>query len=1146
MTFEEILDQAIAMLQRRGRLTYGALQRQFHLDDATLDDLKEQLLYASPQVVDDAGRGLVWNDETAVAPTTVPPASLSAPPGPPRAPQAGQLPQTATPPATPPLREAERRQLTVLFCDLVGSTALSAQLDPEDLREVVRAYQTTCAEVIQRFEGYIAQYLGDGLLVYFGYPQAHDDDAQRAVQASLGMLTAMQALYTRVEQDKGIRLAVRLGIHTGLVVVGDMGGAGRHEQLAVGETPNIAARLQGLAAPDTVVMSEATAQLVQGYFVCQALDAQALKGLTQPLMVYRVLHESGAQTRLDVAATRGLTRLVGREQEIGLLADRWQRATAGRGQVVVLTGEAGIGKSRLVQVLRNQVVGPAATCIECRCSPHTQQSALYPVIAHLERALAFARHDTPADKLHKVEGALASYAVPLADLVPLFAALLSLPPPAHAPPLTLTPQRQRQKTLEALLAWLWQETDQHPVLCIVEDLHWVDPSTLEFLHLLVDESSTARILVLLTCRPEFTPPWPSLAHLTPLTLTRLLRLQVEHMVASVAGAKALPQDVMQQIVAKTDGIPLFVEELTKTVLESGLLREQADHYELTGSLPALAIPATLQDSLMARLDRLSAVKTVAQLGATLGRQFAYDLLQAVSPLDEDTLQQGLRQLVGAELLYQQGMPPQATYLFKHALIQDAAYQSLLRSTRQHYHQRIVQVLEAQCAETVETQPELLAHHCTEAGLLAQALPYWQQAGQRALERSAHVEAISHLTTGLDLLTSLPDTPERAHQELVLQTTLGAAFMATKGYAAAEVEHAYARARQLCRHVGDTPHLFPVLEGLYAFYLVRAECQIAQELAEQSLRQAQHFHDPARLVEAHFTLGNILLWRGAFAAARAHLEQGITLYDHQEHRALVFMSTNPGVFCWGFLAHVLWYLGYPAQAVKASSAALTLAEELSHPFSVGFALAFAAWLHAYRREARRTLEAADANITLATTQGFAFVRAHATVLRGWALAEQGHGEEGLTQIRQGIAAYQATGAELERPHWLALLAEAHGKVGQAEAGLSVLAKVLAAVEKNGVCFCEAELYRLKGELLLVHSTAHHAEAEICFHHAIRLAQSQHAKSWELRAATSLARRWQQQGKWAEARDLLGPIYGWFTEGSDTADLQDARALLEALA
>jgi predicted ATPase len=464
------------------------------------------------------------------------------------------------------------------------------------------------------------------------------------------------------------------------------------------------------------------------------------------------------------------------------------------------------------------------------------------------------------------------------------------------------------------------------------------------------------------------------------------------------------------------------------------------------------------------------------------------------------LQQGLRQLVEAELLYQQGMPPQATYIFKHALIQDAAYQSLLRSTRQQHYQRIAQVLEAQFSDICATQPELLAQHYTEAGLITQAIPHWQRAGQRAIERSAHVEAISHLTQGLELLQSLPDTPERTQHELALQTTLGPALMATKGYAAAEVEHAYARARQLCQQVGETPQLFPVLHGLYAFYLVRAECQIAHELAEQYLSLATSFHDPARVLEAHFTLGNTLLWLGEFAAARAHLEQGIALYDRQEHRALVFMSTNPGVFCWGFIAHVLWYLGYPAQAVKASSAALTLAQELSHPFSLGFALAFAAWLHAYRREARLTLESADANITLSTKQGFAFVRAHATVLRGWALVDQGQGEEGMAQIRQGIAAYRATGAELERPHWLALLAEAHGKVGQTEDGLSVLAEVLAEVEKNGVRFCEAELYRLKGELLLMRSTEPHAEAETWLQRALDVARRQEAKSLELRAAT----------------------------------------------
>jgi class 3 adenylate cyclase len=464
VTFEEVLTQTVAMLQRLGRVSYRALQRQFDLDDAYLEDLKEAILYVYPTVIDDVGRGLIWPGD--VETSLGPPASSARPASQPLS-QKGSHPLPEASPHDLHSPDAERRQLTVLFCDLVDSTRLSSQLDPEDYREVVRTYQATCAEVIQRFDGYIAQYLGDGLLIYFGYPQAHEDDAQRAVRTGLGIAETIGVLTTRLEREKGIRLAVRIGIHTGLVVVGAMGGSGRQEQLALGETPNIAARLQGLAAPDTVVISEATAQLIQGYFVCQALGAQGLKGLAQPLAVYRVLHESGAQTRLDVAGTRGLTRLVGREQEVSILVACWKRATKGLGQVALLNGEAGIGKSRLVQVLREQIVDTAATQIECRCSPHTQHSALYPVITYLEHALAFTRHDAHTDKLHKLEDALASYAVPLTDLVPLFAALLALPLPAHYPQLLLTPQRQRQKTLEALLTWLWQEMDKHPVLFIV-------------------------------------------------------------------------------------------------------------------------------------------------------------------------------------------------------------------------------------------------------------------------------------------------------------------------------------------------------------------------------------------------------------------------------------------------------------------------------------------------------------------------------------------------------------------------------------------------------------------------------------------------------------------------------------------------------
>ena len=728
MDFVAIVDQAIALLRQRGRMTYRTLQVQFQLDDAHLEVLKDELIAGQRLAVDEEGRVLVWTGGTSSAAPTASPMPLSATPE--ASPAQGEA--AAVAPSTP---EAERRQLTVLFCDLVDSTVLSSQLDPEDLRAVVRAYQEVCAKVIARFEGHIAQYLGDGLLVYFGYPQAHEDDALRAVHAGLAIVEALRALNAHLEQERGLRVAVRLGIHTGLVVVGQMGEGERHEQLALGETPNIAARLQGLAAPDTVVISAATYQLVQGLFTYQVLDTPPLKGVAQPLVVYQVRSTSEVQSRFEVAVTRGLIPLVGREEEVALLQRRWEQVAEGHGQVVLLSGEAGIGKSRLVQVLHEHVVQAGAMRITFRCSPYAQQSALHPVIAHLQQFLQWQRDDTPETKLAKLEQVLQGHRLPLHDAVPLFAALLSLPPPAYYPQLTLSLPRQKQQTQEALVTWLLEEAERQPVLVVWEDLHWADPSTLEWLGLCIDQAPTVRMLTLLTCRPEFHPPWASRAHLTQLTLSRFTHPQGEAMVMRVAGGKALPAEVLRQIVAKTDGVPLFVEELTKMVLESGLLQEQQDHYELTGPLPPLAIPTTLHDSLMARLDRLAAVREVVQLGATLGREFTYELLQAIWPLDEETLQRGLRRLVDAELIYQRGLPPQARYVFKHALIQEAAYQSLLKSTRQRYHQQIAQVLETRFPDTVKTQPELLAHHYTEAGLSAKAVGYSQRAGHRALAGS---------------------------------------------------------------------------------------------------------------------------------------------------------------------------------------------------------------------------------------------------------------------------------------------------------------------------------------------------------------------------------------------------------------------------
>jgi predicted ATPase len=681
----------------------------------------------------------------------------------------------------------------------------------------------------------------------------------------------------------------------------------------------------------------------------------------------------------------------------------------------------------------------------------------------------------------------------------------------------------------------------------MEDLHWVDPSTLELLSLLVDQGPTARILALFTFRPDFSPPWTGRSHLTQVTLPRLPRRQAAEMIGRVAHSKALPPEVVEQVVAKTDGVPLFVEELTKMVLESGLLQEREDRYELLGPLPPLAIPTTLHDSLMARLDRLATVKSLAQLGATLGREFSYELLQAVSPWDEGTLRHGLQQLVEAEFLYQQGLPPQATYLFKHALIQDTAYQSLLRSTRQQYHQHIAQVLEDQFPASVETQPELVAQHYTAAGCAEQAVPYWYRAGQHASDRSANLEAISHLTTGLELLKTLPETPEHTQHALTFYIGLGAALQVTRGQAAPEVEHVYNQARALCQQVGETPQLVPVLLGLYRFYIVQSQLHTAHELGDALLRLAQQADDPALTVLAHYALGSTWFWRGVLPAARQHLEEGITHYTPDQSRALVFrMGLDPGMGCRVYAAWTLWVLGYPHQALTRVHEALALVHELSHPYSLACAWGVAAMISQFRRDVAAVHEHAEAATALSTEQGFPLWGALGTSLRGWALAMQGQGEAGLAQVRQGIAAWRGTGAAMLVPYLCTVLAEVADHLGHPEEALQALAEAHTLVEQREERFWEAEVCRLQGVFLLRQPGTPQEEAETWLRRALDIACRQEAKSLELRAAISLSRLWQRQDKRAEACALLAPIYDWFTEGLDTADLQETKALLAELA
>jgi predicted ATPase len=693
---------------------------------------------------------------------------------------------------------------------------------------------------------------------------------------------------------------------------------------------------------------------------------------------------------------------------------------------------------------------------------------------------------------------------------------------------------------------LLKQAEQQPVLFILEDLHWTDPTTLELLDLLIDQTPMAFMCALLTCRPEFQPTWSHRSNLTEVTVSRLSQPQIARIAEQVAGEKRLPDEIVQQLVDKTDGVPLYVEEMTKSVLESGILKETNGHYELSGPITSLAIPATLQDSLMARLDRLMTAKVVAQLGATIGRQFGYDLLYAVAQIDEPTLQRELGRLVESELVYQRGLPPNATYTFKHALIQDTAYESLLRSTRQGYHQRIAQVLEEQFPETAETQPELLAHHFTEAGMNEQAVAYWYEAGQKASERSAYVEAISHLTKGLDLLVTLPDSPERAQQELNLQISLGPLLIATQGQAAPEVGDAFNRARELCQQVADVPQFFRVLFGLWHFHVVRAELQTVQKLSEELLNLAQDIREPSYLVSAHWGLGGARFLLGDFDTASEQFQQSIALYHPQQHHTNTFLfGFDFGVFSLCFSPHALWHLGYPDQAVAMSRKAIELARDLSHPLSLAVALAYTSMSHQFCQDSHTVEVCTNEVMTLCAEQGFTYYLAWGTIFRGWAWSAQGQSEEGISQMRQGLTALQSTGGGLRVPYYLTLLAEAYGKVDQTEEGLTLVSEALVLIDKNDERWYEAEIHCLQGQLLLQQSPDNATEAETCFHKALDIARSQQAKSLELRAATSLARLWQSQGKRDEARELLEPVYSWFTEGFDTADLIDAKALLDEL-
>jgi predicted ATPase len=917
-----------------------------------------------------------------------------------------------------------------------------------------------------------------------------------------------------------------------------MGGGTRHEQLALGETPNLAARLQTLAEPGTLLISAATQRLLRGLFSCQDLGTKTLKGVTRPVQVYQVVGESQEQASSEVEAKEPL---VGRAQELELLVSRWQLAKD-RGQVVLLSGEPGIGKSRMVQALREHVARDAHARWECRCSPYHQQSALRPWIEMAERALAFVRGEDAAERLRKLEAGLAAYGLADPLTIDLWASLLSVPRTSDHPPLGMTPQRQRQKTFDAIARLLLATAAQSPVLLVVEDLHWADPSTLELLGVLTDQVATAQVLILLTARAEFRPAWGQRSHVTQTTLGRLPRADTTQMIERLSGGRSLPAQVLDQLVARSDGIPLFAEQLIKTVLESAGF--EGDERE--GAHSPLAIPTTLQDSLMARLDRLGSVKAVAQLAATLGRQFSYELLSAVSPLDEETLERDLSRLVDAELLYQRGLPPKASYVFKHALLQEAAYESLLRSTRARHHRRIATALAERFPETVETQPELLAQHLTAAGQLTEAVSCWRRAGLLAIQRSANLEAIHHLERALESLEGLPEGPERAQVEIGLLTALGPVLMAAKGWSAPEVKRTYERARDLCRRAGDAPQLFTALWGLWLYYMTSGRLQTALELGEQLMGLSERQPDPGLVMQAHHMLGPTLLFDGRLSSARSHFESAIALYDRDQHRshASLYGGHDPCVCCSAHGATAHWILGSPDLALRRAKEAIALARELEQPTSVAHAFHFAALLHHLRREPESAREVADAGLAIAAEHDLAPYQRILRITRTWAVANTALHSEGLAEMQQAWAALKAAGLQMWAPHFAGMIAEVCGESGQLADGLAALREGLAKVNETGEQYYEAELHRLRGELLLLqHGASASAEADACFHRAFEIARKQEARSWELRAAMSLVRLWQGRERHADARRMLGEIYAGFTEGFDTEDLKDARKLLE---
>jgi class 3 adenylate cyclase/predicted ATPase len=1046
----------------------------------------------------------------------------------------------AAPPA-PLGSTAERRQLSVMFCDIVGSVALAERLDPEDLHDLLATFQRLGTRVVEAAGGLIARYQGDGILAYFGYPVAQEHDAEQAITTGLELVEAVGELGPADE-----RLRVRIGIATGVVIVGELVKSSQmDEPPIVGETPNLAARLQAIAEPNAIVIDERTRRLTGRLFEYDDLGMRELKGFAKPLRAWRVLERSTVESRFEAFHSADLP-LVGRQEELELLLRRWNRAKAGEGQVVLLSGQAGIGKSRLVAAFEAQLLDEPYGKLRYSCSPQHQGSALYPVISQIVHAAGIVRVDSDDQKFDKLRSLLTPLIKTPLDLS-LIADLLSISTGDRYPPAELNPQVRKLRTFAALRSIIAELSSRQPLLIVFEDAHWIDPTSVELTELCIDAAEHQKVLLIMTSRPGFSPPWADRPYVAQLPLNRLPRSHASAMIRSIAEPLSLPDPIVQQILDRADGVPLFVEELTKTVIESDLATNSTK--ATTGLLSGPAIPSTLQASLLARLDRLSPVRDVIQIGAAIGREFSLELLCAVCRVS-DQLQEALRQLVSAELIYRRTDAPNVSYRFRHALIQDAAYGTLLRNQRRGLHARIAKALEERFPDRVSTEPEVLAHHFSLAEIIQPAITYWQAAAQRAAERAGNVEAVAYYDKALTLLDTMPETPERDQQELMLLVGRGLPLTAIRSYAAADVGDNYRRAHALCKRMGAAPKIFPVLQGLYRFYLVGAELQTALDTTHQLLDIAGKAGDQTLLMEAHQAQAFSLGFRGELPAAQEHFEKCMALFDPEHFRGRMHLystDTATSALCLGAL--IAWLRGYPDRSAAITDKALARAREVNHPYSLAWALSFCAVLRQIRGEVSETRALAEECVALCQQHDFPFWLASGRIMRGWALTDEGEQVAiGIAELREGLAGWHQSGARVYTPYFTCCLAESYLAAGRPAEGLAPLAEMIDTVECTGEGWWQPELYRLTGELLsrTVKIAEDGANPKSFFSKALELATRRDAKSLVLRATMGLCRLAERDGaERREARERLLTIYRAFDEGASTRDLRTARQMLDEL-